>query len=76
MIDFGGKVFCRCIATAGGKGVVSDATIVAASTTAAVGIDIVGGAKGSTACRVTVAAIVCSVGYDASVPHAITFDRR
>ncbi len=58
MIDFGGKVFCRCIAIGGGRGVVSDATIIAASAAAAGGINIVGGAQGSTAGTVTVAAIV------------------
>ncbi len=69
MIDFGGKVFCRCIAIAGGT--------IAASAAAAGGIDIVGGSQGSTAGTVTVAAVGCGVGCDASFPRVITpFDRR
>ena len=66
-VNFGRKVFRRCIATAGCGGVVANTTIIDAAATAARGIDRVVVTYGSIAGTVNVVGINV-VGCDASLP--------
>lgn len=55
LVDFGSEVFCRGVASACGRGVVADTTVIAVTT--AGGITIVVDAQGGTSCTVIAIAI-------------------